>query len=246
MKTSKLIAVSIFVLVLFSSIGKREKKECVLIIDNFQTFYNFIRLDSVHYTQIILEGSFANKTGVSSLNLDSFYHQLLKCKHLSYLEISNSHLRTIDERLLKLTTLRSLSLKENDIDSIPRQIKNLKKLFQISLRYNKLKSFSNLCDLSNLKFITLSNNSILYIPANIVKLKNLRVIHLDRNCISELPCELSFFKALEITIAGNKIPKKLNPCFCKDYKAFGIIGMPHDAYIEGKDSCKNFYINPVW
>jgi Leucine-rich repeat (LRR) protein len=246
MNRYKLNVFYILLLILLCSIGKRDKKEYVLKINNYQTFYNFIRLDSVHYTRIYLDGSFANKKGARLLNLDSFYNQLLKCTQVSYLEISNNHLKTIDERILKLTTLRSLDMSVNDIDSIPYQIKNLKKLFQITLRYNKLKSFTNFCRLPNLKFFSLTNNSINQIPVEIAKLKNLRVIHLDNNNISELPCELSNFKELEITIAGNKIPKKLSPCFCKDYIVFGIIGIPHDAYIEGKDSCKNFYINPVW
>lgn len=231
---------------LFCSLENPKKQVFSIIINDYKTFNNFIRQDSVHYTHICFKGGFDEKIGTAKINIDSFYNKLTQCISLTHLEISNFHLKYIDKRLFKIRLLQNLDLGENDIDSIPYQIKKLKHLKEICLRYNKIKSFNKLCFLPNLQFITLSHNSIRTIPDEIIQLKKLKVLHLNDNKITELPCSLSNFMEFELSVSDNNIPKKLKTCFCKTYTSFGIIGIPHDSYIDGCDTCKNFYINPDW
>jgi Leucine-rich repeat (LRR) protein len=231
---------------LFCSLENPKKQVFSIIINDYKTFNNFIRQDSVHYTRICLKGGFDDKNGAAKINIDSFYNKLTQCISLRQLEISNFHLKHIDKRLFNIRKLQNLDLGENDIDTIPYQIKKLKHLIEISLRYNKLKSFNMLSSVPNLQFITLSHNSIHTIPDEIIQLKKLKVLHLGNNKITELPCSLSNFMELELSIGNNNIPKLLPPCFCKQYKSFGLIGASNDTYINCTDTIKNLFINPVW
>jgi hypothetical protein len=68
---------------------------------------------------------------------------------------------------------------------------------------------SEICRISYLNELNVSNNSLKYIPSDISKMKELKKLHLNNNQLTSLPTEIGQLAKLKVlNIKGNSIPKE--------------------------------------
>jgi Leucine-rich repeat (LRR) protein len=66
-----------------------------------------------------------------------------------------------------------------------------------------------ICAISYLNELNISNNSLKYVPSDIARMKDLKRLHLDNNQLTSLPQEIATLQNLKVlNIKGNKIPKE--------------------------------------
>ena len=66
-----------------------------------------------------------------------------------------------------------------------------------------------ICDITYLNELNISNNTLTYVPSDIGKLKDLKKLDLDNNKLTSLPAEIGMLQNLKmLSVKGNKIPKE--------------------------------------
>lgn len=235
---------------LFLILKSSKKKELPLLklkIINYDMYYNFIRSDSTHYKEVIIEGAIVNQKNGLKFEDDSFLNKLLKCKQLEALHMHSCSLKTIPYQLSKLKKLKYLNLEANKIDTISVEITKLTNLTFLDLSYNQIKYFNSMCfkgKLTRLKYLHLANNKLENIPKDIYYLENIRQINLSYNNIHVIPCSMSNLQETEINLDNNRIKKGLDSCFCKRHKRLVFYGIPKSLGFNCSDRHYNVFINP--
>lgn len=97
----------------------------------------------------------------------------------------------IDLYRIRSQNLKVLDLRDNKIEKIDYELKSFVNLTQLKLDNNNLKEISKEIFALPLKFLSLSNNFIKYIPKEIENLKNIEYLNISFNIISSLPKELA-------------------------------------------------------
>ncbi|KAG2227195.1 hypothetical protein INT45_008439 [Circinella minor] len=144
-----------------------------------------------HVTQLLLR-----RNGFEDLKK---YEKALHCMrhHLHELSLRENNFRYVPFEILCLTQLTSLSLASNTIQDIPE---------------------GTLCHLSNLQWLSLSNNNLAQLPLDLAKCCRLKGLDIHNNEFSTIPAVIFELQHLEVLlIQRNKIqhipfafPKKLH------------------------------------
>jgi internalin A len=93
------------------------------------------------------------------------------------------------------------------ISSLPRQIGELSHLKVLDLSHNSLESLpKEIGNLTNLEILDLRNNKLEYLPIEICLLKKLKSLYVSSNKLKELPCEiLNLTSLIDLEIDKNPI-----------------------------------------
>lgn len=128
----------------------------------------------------------------------------LKIKTTEY-DVSKARAAKRLERFYNIAKVRpeevtSLDLTNLDLTELPYELTLFKNLERLELAYNQLdhKAFMPLCQMSNLKFLSLSKNNIEIIPPEINCLLNLEELNLQNNQIAKIPQAFDYLQKLEM------------------------------------------------
>lgn len=199
-----------------------------LEIDNYSTFYEFLKSNDTSYISIIMDGVKVNiKSGLHFDN-DSFINRIASCGNLETLKLANCHLKEFPIKILRMKKLSSLYLGVNEIDSIPFSINQLSSLENIDMEYNRLRNIDFLntgkCELPKLKYIYFDHNLIEKIPEKINVYQNLQTLFLSDNRITTIPCALSELDYIRVDISSDYYKVDSLPCcFNRPYKDFSLV-----------------------
>jgi len=150
--------------------------------------------------------------------LYTFHNDKIINNQLRCLYLQMNQLKKVPEILLKTKRLRELKLDHNAITSFSQSVVGyLDDLEVLTLSYNKIDSsfVQTISNLTNLRFLNLSNNSLHTIHQDIKKLTNLKILNLTRTDIEELPFNMKFDKLEYLYLASNrltKLPSTLSNC----------------------------------
>ncbi|KAI9495272.1 hypothetical protein BDB00DRAFT_870717 [Zychaea mexicana] len=108
--------------------------------------------------------------------------------------------------------LHELSLRENNFSYIPFEILCLTQLTSLSLASNRIQDIpeGTLCSLSNLQWLSLSNNYLIQLPNDLAKCHRLKGLDIHSNEFSSIPPVIFELKNLEVLLIQrnriNQIP----------------------------------------
>jgi len=157
-------------------------------------------IEKNHVIGLFLTNHYSLKEGVPA--------NILKLKHLEFLNLSWNHLKSIPKEISQLRNLKILILKNNDLTSLPDTIGELHYLEELDISNNDLISIpESVGDLKVLKILNLRSNSLEEFPVSVINLKSLKILRLGSrkgyvsgniNTISEIPDTILGLESLRI------------------------------------------------
>ena len=147
------------------------------------------------------------KLDLSELGLKELPLEIVKCTHLTHLNLYNNQITSIPEVLGQLSNLELLYIHWNHITYIPEALGQLSKLRYLNLVGNRIIYIPEaLGQLSSLVFLFLSVNQITSIPKAIGQLSSLEMLSLHTNKITSIPEALGQLSNLDsLHLTGNQI-----------------------------------------
>ena len=137
--------------------------------------------------KIKLPDNFGNLPALTYLDLSQTGLKTLpssfgNLKKLTFLDLWRNKLESLSDNFGELSELTKLNLSENQLTILPASFGNLKKLIDLELSLNKLLTLpENFGDLLALEDLNLSNNNFTTLPPNFGNLKQLRKFLLSNN-----------------------------------------------------------------
>lgn len=125
---------------------------------------------------------------------------------LNHLDLSFNKLETLDDSIGQLVLLKELLLANNRLVDIPTSIARCNGLTLLEVQDNMLRQFPNICHISSLTSINLSNNNITELPADFLYLApSLKSIELRKNKISRMPHLDRFMSMTYLDLTENSL-----------------------------------------
>lgn len=123
--------------------------------------------------------------------------QIGKIKHLKYIRLSLTEVKTLPKEIGNLTELETLLVCCNSLTEIPKEIGNLKKLIVLDIHSNSFKTIPNeICNLTSLTSLDISYCGLKKLPENLGNLKQLQTLNLFNNDLKYLPKSIKLLNNL--------------------------------------------------
>jgi len=122
------------------------------------------------------------KLSLKKLDLQNFPQEILRLRHLRYLDISFNRIDDIPPGIGRLRQLVYFNASDNGIKVLPSQAGGLRKLQILNLSGNRIESLGfSLKGLTSLKTLNLSGNCLDRIPEGLQDLNQIERVHLAYN-----------------------------------------------------------------
>ncbi|EAY30768.1 leucine-rich repeat containing protein [Microscilla marina ATCC 23134] len=124
------------------------------------------------------------KLDLRKQKLRKFPKNIIKCKNIEELNLSDNFIDSLPKEISKLTKLKKLHLSNNRLVHISFEINLLDKLIFLNLGKNHLRKFPiGLCNMTKLEELYLWENYFKTIPTSIRSMRGIRYIDLSKNPI---------------------------------------------------------------
>ncbi len=191
------------------------------LINNSHTFETISQITSVR--TLILDG----------MQIISLPENILHLENLKTLSLNYNNTINQDSMFCLLSNMKSLdslSLEFCNIKSISPKIALIQKIKGLSLKGNDIKDISELCNLTSLKKLNLSETKLKKLPPIIVQLKKLEELDISYTKITILPNEMCELKNLKkLIIRGTKIKQKNLDELLRAIPGIEIISQPEKS-----------------